>query len=667
MRSDWGYSEEDHLGKPYDLALLKRLWPFFSAYRRLLVGSVLLVVAITLLDLALPYFTKVVIDGHIVPQPVPVAQEGAAADDRAMRRYLRLDKGDPHVQRLMDRAPELVEVHNDQLRMAYEDFLSLSPTERAHLRQQDLSGLAMVVAVFLGLVVIDFGFTFLQKVIMEYAGHKVMHDLRVHLYNHIQAQAMPFFTGQPVARLVTRMTNDVQNMHELFTTFIALVFKDIFLLLGVAVMLVVLDWRLALAGLTVLPFVIWAAIHFSSRARDVFRAQRVKVAEINAAMAESIDGMKTIQSFVQEDANHRRFAALNAENYRLGMRQIHIFAIFMPAIEVLGIMAMAILILFGGFHVLGGTITLGALVAALTYMRMFFRPLRELAENYNVLQNAMASAERIFAMLDTHEELPLHKTPAEAVSRQKVEAFKRLDLDKVAFGYRPGEPVINDLSFQVEKGQTLALVGPTGAGKTSVLNLILRFYDPDNGRVAINNHDIRHWDPGALRSLMALVPQEPVLFSGTIRENIFSDAKGSDDTYVTRILKAANCTDLVASQPQGLDTPLVKGGAGLSSGERQLIAIARAFARDSQLILLDEATSYIDSQTEAAIHQALENLMAGRTSVMVAHRMSTARNADQIAVMHHGRVKECGTHEQLLAAKGLYWRLNRQGRTELVG
>ena len=545
--------------------------------------------------------------------------------------------------------------------------MTLSPEERARLRQSDLSGLVLVVALFLGLVVIDFSIAFVQKMIMEYAGLKVMHDLRMHLYDHIQAQAMTFFTSQPVARLVTRMTNDVQNMHELFTTFIALVFKDIFLLVGIAVMLVVLDWRLALAGLTVLPFVIWAAVGFSSRVRDVFRAQRVKVAEINAAMAESIDGMKTIQSFVQEDTNFRRFAKLNAENYRLGMRQIHIFAIFMPVIEVLGITAVALLILYGGLHVLSGTITLGALVAALSYMRMFFRPLRELAENYNVLQNAMASAERIFAMLDTHEELPLCNTPLKLGGDQLTNGFKSLDVEDVAFGYRPGEPVLQNLSFRVDKGQTLALVGPTGAGKTSVLNLILRFYDPDSGRVAINNHDVRQWDPEALRSLMALVPQEPVLFSGTIRDNIFPNAKDMDDAGVTRILEAANCVDLVARQPKGLDTPLVKGGAGLSSGERQLIAIARAFARDSQLILLDEATSYIDSQTEAAIHQALENLMTGRTCVIVAHRLSTARTADQIAVMHHGRVNEYGTHADLLAAEGLYWRLNRQGSATLVG
>ncbi len=656
MRSDYGYSEEDHLGKPYDLALLKRLWPFLRAYHRLLAGSILLVVVITLLDLALPYFTKVVIDGHIVPAPATVGESASASDGRLLERYLVLDADDPEIQRILDRMPDRFEVVDGQARLAYQEFLELEPEQRALLRRQDLSGLVWVVVLFFALVVADFGFTFVQKMIMEYAGHKVMHDLRVRLYDHIQSQAMAFFTRQPVARLVTRMTNDVQNMHELFTTFIALVFKDIFLLVGIAVVLVTLDWRLALAGFTVLPVVVWAAARFSTRARDVFRAQRVKVAEINATIAESIEGIKTIQSFGQEQSNHRHFIRLNSENYRLGMRQIHIYALFMPVIEMLGIVAVAALVLFGGLHVLGGQITLGALVAALSYMRMFFRPMRELAENYNVLQNAMASAERIFTLLDTHEELPKGNPPVHT-----GETFQQLALENVNFAYSPGEPVLQNLSFQLDRGHTLALVGPTGAGKTSVLNLILRFYDPHTGRVCVNHTDVRRWDLGHLRSMMALVPQEPVLFSGTIRDNIFPHPERMDDAAVARIIEAANCADVLARQPQGIDTILVKGGAGLSSGERQLIAIARAFARDSQLILLDEATSYIDSQTEAAIHQALDNLMVGRTCVIVAHRLSTARTADHIVVMHHGTVREHGTHDELMAVEGLYWRLNRQG------
>jgi ATP-binding cassette, subfamily B, multidrug efflux pump len=658
MRFDYGYSEEDYLGKTYDLRLLRRLGPFLRPYRRLLTGSVLLVMGITLMELALPYFTKIAIDRYIVPieeSAAPLAQNHGRA-----RRYVTVDAEDPAVQRVIEQYPRLFNKNKGRVRIALEDFNRVAAGDRVDLRRRDLAGLSLVVIFYAAVVVANFGFTFVQRMLMEYAGHRVMHDVRVRLYEHIQQQSMAFFTRQPVARLVTRMTNDVQNMHEFFTTFITLVFKDLFLLLGITAILVVLDWRLALAGFSVLPLVAWATRRFSRRARMIFRALRVKVAEINTRMSETIEGIKTIQSFCQEQANYDQFAALNAENYRLGMQEIHTFALFMPMIEVLGIIAIAILLFFGGLHVMDGMITLGALVASLTYMRMFFRPLRALAENYNVLQNAMSSAERIFGLMDKDERLPRASAgPHIAESRRETKGL--LEVDRVAFSYIPGETILNDISFSVREGETLALVGPTGAGKTSLLNLILRLYDPDSGEIRLDGRSIRLWDSGELRSQMALVPQEPVLFSGTLRHNILGNGGetegGRDEGYVEHIVDAANCREFLERLPQGLDTPLVKGGSGLSSGERQLVAIARALARDPRIILLDEATSYIDSQTEAAIHQALQNLMRGRTCIIVAHRLSTARGADKIAVVKQGRVAECGSHDELMAAKGFYWRL----------
>jgi ATP-binding cassette subfamily B protein len=666
MRSDYGYSEGDHLGKPYDLKLLKRLWPFFSSYRKLLVGSLALVVAITFLDLAIPYFTKVAIDRYIVPARETAAADGAGKDT-TRRWYPVTDLSDARVRQVVSDHPLLFETVDGEMFIAFEDLSKLAPEDLAALRQGDLTGLTLVVLLFLGAVLADFLFVFLQKIIMEYTGHKVMHDLRLRLYDHIQRQSMAFFTRQPVARLVTRVTNDVQNMHELFTTFIALVFKDFFLLTGIAAVLLLLDWRLALAGFAVLPLVIWAAVRFSNRARDIFRALRVKVAEINTHMSESIEGIRTIQTFCREDDNYGRFAALNAENYALGMRQIRIFGVFMPMIEVLGIVSLGVLLFYGGLHVLDGRISLGVLVAAITYMRMFFRPLRDLAENYNVLQNAMASAERLFDLLDSNEALPQPAAAQRVKPHRVVTGQPVLELKEISFSYTSGEAVLKGISFDAAQGQTVAIVGPTGAGKTSVLNLILRLYDADRGQIMLWGEPLQQWDLGYLRSMMALVPQDPVLFSGTLYQNIFPDHNGADPAYVEHILASANCADLVARMPQGLDTVLTNSGAGLSSGERQLVSIARALARDPQIILLDEATSYIDSQTEAAIHQALQNLMTGRTCILVAHRLSTARAADRIVVLRQGRIEESGSHVGLMAAKGLYWRLNRQSDAGFAG
>ena len=659
MRSDYGYSEGDHLGKPYDLKLLKRLWPFLRPYGKLLVGSLVLVVAITLLNLAIPYLTKVAIDHHIVPSH----EQTAGGQDRKggqKRRYFIVDASDSEAQRIVAKYPQLFQRDQDHPRIALEKLNQVAEEDLAVLRRPDLEGLTPVVLLFLAAVLADFLFVFLQRMIMEYTGHKVMHDLRLRLYDHIQQQSMAFFTRQSVARLVTRVTNDVQNMHELFTTFIALVFKDLFLLVGIATVLLLLDWRLALAGFSVLPLVVWAAVRFANKARDVFRALRIKVAEINTRMSESIEGIRTIQTFCREEDNYRDFAELNAENYQLGMRQIHIFAVFMPMIEVIGIVSIAVVVLYGGLHVMDEQISLGVLVAALSYMRMFFRPLRDLAENYNILQNAMASAERLFDLLDGDERLP-QIAPPQRVTAPGTTGQTALELNNITFSYLPGEKVLDQISFDAAMGQTVAIVGPTGAGKTSVLNLIMRLYDADSGHVSLYGQPVQKWDLGRLRSLMALVPQEPMLVSGTLRQNIFPDHNGVDQDHVDHIVSSANCNDIVARLAQGLDTPLAKSGAGLSSGERQLVSIARALAREPQIILLDEATSYIDSQTEAAIHKALDNLTAGRTCILVAHRLSTARTADKIVVLRHGRVEEQGSHLDLMAARGLYWRLNQQG------
>jgi ATP-binding cassette subfamily B multidrug efflux pump len=657
MHPDFGYFEETKLGKPYDIKLLKRLYPYSRPYRLLLFGSIGLVLLITALDLALPYITKVAIDRYIVPQTDSLSKD-SGYDTEAKSRRLKVNVTDPAKRRLVQKYSDLFYTEGQIATIPYDALSQVEKSDLAVLRQNDLAGLGSISAIFLGLVIINFVLNFIQKMIMEYTGHMIMHDLRMRLFTHIQNLAIEFFTRNPVGRLVTRVTNDVQNMHELFTSVISLVFKDLFLLLGIALVLLILNWKLALVSFTVLPIVLYASLNFSKRARDIFRELRIKIAEINTRFSETIGGIRIIQLFRQELNNYRRFKALNHENYLAGMRQIHVLAVFMPLIELLGAVAVALVIFYGGGRVLSGFLSLGALVAFISYIRMFFRPIRDLAEKYNILQNAMASAERIFLILDTKNKLQRPSAPPNT-DVLNLEQITEVKLENVSFSYVENEPVLKEISFNIQAGETIAVVGPTGAGKTSLINLIPRFYDPTSGRVLINGHALKNFDTSLFRSKIALVMQEPFLFSGTIRENIFDGSHPISEKDMKNILKAANCKNLIDRLPDGLDTTLSEGGASISSGERQLISIARAFAREPQLILFDEATSYIDSQTELQIQEALKKLMENRTSLIVAHRLSTVRNADRILVLNRGRIIETGSHLELINKKGFYYRLHQ--------
>jgi ATP-binding cassette subfamily B multidrug efflux pump len=530
------------------------------------------------------------------------------------------------------------------------------------LRENDFAGVSMMAAIFLVVVFLDFILNFGQKIIMEYSGNMIMHDLRMKLFGHIQNLALDFFTRNPVGRLVTRVTNDVENMHELFTSVISLVFKDFFLLLGIAVVMMVLNWKLALVSFIVLPMVIYASAKFSVKARDVFRLLRIKIAEINTRFAETIEGIEVIQLFRQESKNYQTFKRLNHENYLAGMRQIHVLAIFMPITELLGVITVALVVFYGGSRVMNEAISLGTLVAFISYVRMFFRPIRDLAEKYNILQNAMASAERIFLILDTKNALPKVDFPSNVANLVGIQEIR---FEDVSFSYIRNEMVLKNVSFRIKAGETIAVVGPTGAGKTSLVNLIPRFYDPTSGRILINSIDLREMNTAAFREKIALVMQEPFLFAGTIRENVFDNARHFTEEKIQEIIGAANCQKLIRRLPDGLETVLSVGGTTISSGERQLVSIARAFARNPQLILFDEATSYIDSQTELWIQQALEKLMKNRTSIIIAHRLSTVRHVDRIIVLNRGRIIETGSHLQLLDRKGFYYRLHQLQNSDL--
>ncbi len=655
MQTDIGYFEEGQLGKTYDVKLLKRMVPFIRPFAKPIFWSVMLVVCITLLDLALPYAIKVAIDRHIVPK-AETAADNSPAGPKTNTRWITADLDRADVRAVVGKHPDLFELKGSQALITLADLDRLDKREIAVIRQNDIRGLGYISALFLAIIVLDFILNFFQKLIMQYTGQMIMHNLRMHLFTHIQSLSMAFFTRNPVGRLVTRATNDVQNMDELFTSVITFIFKDLFLLFGIGVVLIVLNWKLALATFAVMPIVFVATAVFSVKARDIFRILRIKIAEINTRFAETIGGIKVIQLFRNETDNYRQFEKLNHENYLAGMRQIRVLGLFLPAVEVLGVLATAIVIYYGGGETLAGTLSLGSLVAFISYMKMFFRPIRDLAEKYNILQNAMASAERIFLILDSQSRLPL---PAPDDREHQLTKIETIDLDNVFFHYVVDEPVLQAIDLTINAGETLGVVGPTGSGKTTLVNLLTRFYDPTSGQVRLNGRDLRGYDPHAFRSKMALVMQDPFLFSETVKKNIFRTDGQMTSAEMDTILKMSNCEALIDRLPDGPETVLSEGGASISSGERQLISIARAFARNPQLILFDEATSYIDTETEIKIQDATEKLMSGRTSVIVAHRLSTVRHAGRIIVLNRGRIVETGSHEELMDRRGFYYHLHQ--------
>ena len=657
MRTDFGYFEEKQLGKPYDIKMLRRLYPFTRPYKLFFILSIFLVIIITLLDLSLPYITKIAIDRYIVPKFESANFKDVRGREDKVR-FLEADITDPEIKAIVNKYSDQFKISGSFALISFDDLSELDKEDLSILRKDDLAGVSLITAIFIGLILLNFVLNFLQVMLMEYTGQKIMHDLRVRLFAHIQDLSVAFFSRNPVGRLVTRVTNDTQNMHELFTSVISFVFKDIFLLFGIMFVLITINWKLALISFIVLPFVLYASLYFSSLARDAFRALRIKVAEINTKFSETIAGIKVVQLFLREKDNYRDFKRLNNENYQAGMKQVQIFAIFMPVVELLGAVTIALVIFYGGGQALAGSISLGALVAFISYMKMFFMPIRDMAEKYNIMQNAMASAERIFLIFDNKDRLP-QPTVESGYKSPAIDNIDKIEMEDVSFSYISDEPVLNKISFKIIAGETIAVVGRTGSGKTTLINLIIRFYDPTSGRILINEKDIKNYEKSILRSKIALVMQDPFLFSGTIRDNIGHGNSKISEKEMEYILEASNCKGFINRLPDGLDTVVSEGGASISSGERQLISIARAFARNPGLIILDEATSYIDSETEQKIQEALFKLMKSRASIIIAHRLTTARNADRIIVINKGRIIETGTHVELMTKRGFYFKLNQ--------
>jgi ABC-type multidrug transport system fused ATPase/permease subunit len=697
MYGEYGYMEEGQLGKPYNLRLLKRLVPYAIPYKKVISLSLLLSILMTLMELSLPYLSKVAIDRYILSSWYQVnlskmkgsethefikdydhLLERSEDGSRGIISNVDIKKIDPSVfheyrnkgiisqKRYYKIRPEAgdsstfiksgkyaINMVDGSVVIPIEELNNLKPAEIVKVRERDLRGVAMVGMVLIVLLCVSFGVGYTEYYLLELTGQNIMQDIRLQLFRRMQSQAVSFFDKNPVGRLVTRVTNDIENLNEMFKSVFITVFKDIFILIGILGVLIYLNWRLALVSFVILPFIFGLTLLFSSLAREAFRELREKVAKMNAFMQERFSGMRIIQLFAREEFQMKSFAKINHENYLAGMRQIRIFAIFMPIMEVFSSFAVALIIWHGGGKVIGEQLTLGSLVAFISYIQMFFKPIRDISEKYNIMQSAMASTERIIEFMDHEEEIP---DPDHPVRPARVEGH--LDFKGVSFAYQENHPVLRDVSFQVKPGEMVAIVGATGAGKTTAVNLIERFYDTDSGSVLLDGYDIRKWAKSELRSQIGLVMQDVFIFGGTLKENISLGRDEISAEAIDQAVRQANANWFIQRLPDGLYQETGEGGSTLSAGERQLLSFARALAYDPKVLILDEATSSVDPETERLIQEAISRITKKRTTLVVAHRLSTIRQADRILVMHHGQIREQGTHEELMALGGIYYKLN---------
>ncbi len=535
------------------------------------------------------------------------------------------------------------------------------------LSRDPITGIGQIALLYLSLLVFSFFLEFLQTYFMQWTGQKVMFDLRKQIFRHMQQLHVGFFDKNPVGRLVTRITTDVDALNEMFTSGVVSIFEDVFVLGGILAIMLRMNWRLALITFAVLPVIVYATRMFRDRVRDSYRRIRVAVARINSYLQESVSGMLVLQLFNREKKAYRQFSDINATHMIAFKDAIMAYSVYYPVVELLSAVAIASIIWYGGGSVMAGLTTLGVLVAFMQYAQRFFRPIMDLSEKYNILQSAMAAAERVFKLLDSKAEIV-----SPAITRSP-DGPGRLAFEGVWFCYRGAstetgsevtgpaerEPdwVLRDVSFSIEPGETVAIVGHTGAGKTTLISLLLRFYDVQRGAITIDGVNVKEMDLGDLRRRFGVVLQDPFLFSGTVEGNIRLGSHWITDAEVENAAEEVNLGDFIRSLPGGFKEEVRERGSTLSTGQKQLISFARALAHNPKILILDEATSSVDTETEFRVRDALNRMVEGRTSLVIAHRLSTVQRADKIIVMHKGQVREMGTHQQLLAQRGIYYKL----------
>jgi ATP-binding cassette subfamily B protein len=590
--------EEDVLGKAYDARLMRRLLGYLRPYGAQVTIALAAIISASVLQLAQPYLMKLAIDRYIATG--------------------------------------------------------------------DLQGLNRIALAFLAILLGSFTLEFVQTWTLQMTGQRIMFDLRMQIYRHLQRIDLQFYDRNPVGRLMTRVTTDVDVLNDMFTAGVVSIFGDVFTLVGIMIVLVTMDWRLALVAFSVLPLIVVITQWFRQNVRESYRTVRTWIARINAFLQEHITGMPTVQLFRRERRGFEEFDRINDQHRVVNVESIFFYAVFYPMIEVTGALASALIIWFGGRWTLQGTIGLGSLVAFLLYSQRFFRPISDMSEKFNVLQAAMASSERIFKLLDepvkiasaVRSPLSVARGPAQGLPTEARSAkVGHIVFDHVSFAYNADDYVLRDVSFEVRPGERMGVVGATGAGKSTLINLLLRFYDVTSGRILIDGADIRDMALADVRGLFSLVLQDVHLFSGTISDNIRLGNAQIDDGAVRRAAEAVHAAPFIDRLPKGYQSAVAERGATLSVGQKQLLSFARALAFNPRVLVLDEATSSVDTETELLIRDALRVLMARRTTIAIAHRLSTIQDMDKILVLHKGQLRESGTHQELLARKGIYYKL----------